>query len=266
MSDFEEKFGSLSRVYGDDQLQRIRDLNICIVGLGGVGSWAAEALARSGVGKLTLVDGDTISKSNINRQLHALDSNIGKSKAVVMYERISQINSECEVQVIEQFINEDNQRDILERGYDGVLDAIDSLKFKAAIIYNCKRNKVPVVTTGGAGGLTDPTMITINDLSSTWNDPLASALRLCLRQQHRFTRNPKNSFGVPCVYSTEQQRYTDKDGNPDYRKPGVAGLSLDCFSGYGSSVMVTASFGLTAAAKIIDFVLKKKARKISGDD
>ncbi|MBE9568258.1 MAG: tRNA threonylcarbamoyladenosine dehydratase [Proteobacteria bacterium] len=266
MSDFEEKFGSLSRVYGDEVLHRIRGLHICIVGLGGVGSWAAEALARSGVGKLTLVDGDTISKSNINRQLHALDSTIGQSKAAVMCDRILQINNECEVQMIEQFIDDDNKRDILERGYDGVLDAIDTLRFKAEIIHNCKRNKVPVVTTGGAGGLTDPTMITINDLSRTWNDPLASALRLCLRQQYRFTRNPKNSFGVPCIYSTEQQRYTDKDGNPDYRKPGVSGLSLDCFSGYGSTVMVTASFGFTAAAKIIDFVLKKKFKENYGPD
>jgi len=258
MSEFEEKFGSLARVYGAEVLQHIRNLHICIVGLGGVGSWAAEALARSGVGRLTLVDGDTISNSNINRQLHALETTIGQSKVWVMCERIKQINSECKVQVIEQFIDDDNQRDILERDYDGVLDAIDTLKYKAAIIHNCKRNKMPVVTTGGAGGLIDPTMITINDLSTTWNDPLASALRLCLRQQHRFTRNPKNSFGVPCVYSTEQQRYTDKDGNPDYRKPGVSGLSLDCFSGYGSTVMVTASFGFTAAAQIIKTVLKKK--------
>jgi len=258
MSDFEEKFGSLSRVYGDDVLQKIRDSHICIVGIGGVGSWAAEALARSAVGKLTLVDGDTVSNSNMNRQIHTLDSSIGKAKVDVMSDRILQINAECEVKTINQYIDENNQRDILERGYDGVIDAIDSLKFKAAIIYNCKRNKIPIVTTGGAGGLTDPTMVEVKDLSRTWNDPLAAAVRLCLRQQHNFARNLKRSFGVPCVFSTQQQRYPDKDGNPGFCKPGVAGLSLDCHSGYGSSVMVTASFGFSAAAKIIEILLKKK--------
>ncbi len=257
MSNFEEKFGSLSRVYGDDVLQKIRDSHICIVGIGGVGSWAAEALARSGVGKLTLVDGDIISNSNINRQIHTLDSSIGKAKIDVMSARISEINAECKVKTINQYIDENNQRDILERGYDGVIDAIDSLKFKAAIIYNCKRNKIPIVTTGGAGGLTDPTMVEVKDLSRTWNDPLAAAVRLCLRQQFNFARNLKRSFGVPCVYSTEQQRYPDKDGNPGFCKPGVAGLSLDCHSGYGSSVMVTGSFGFVAAAKLIELLLKK---------
>ncbi|NOQ69291.1 MAG: tRNA cyclic N6-threonylcarbamoyladenosine(37) synthase TcdA [Gammaproteobacteria bacterium] len=257
MSDFEEKFDSLSRVYGNNVLQKIRGSHICIVGIGGVGSWAAEALARSGVGKLTLVDGDTISKSNMNRQIHTLDSSIGKVKVDVMSDRILQINAECEVKTIKQYIDENNQRDILERGYDGVIDAIDSLKFKAAIIYNCKRNKIPIVTTGGAGGLTDPTMVEVKDLSRTWNDPLAAAVRLCLRQQYNFTRNLKRSFGVPCVFSIEQQRYPDKDGEPGFCKPGVAGLSLDCNFGYGSSVMVTASFGFSAAAKAIELILKK---------
>ncbi|PCJ88561.1 MAG: tRNA cyclic N6-threonylcarbamoyladenosine(37) synthase TcdA [Thiotrichaceae bacterium] len=258
MSDFEEKFGSLSRVYGDATLQKIRHFHICVVGMGGVGSWAAEALARSGVGKITLVDGDTISASNINRQIHTLDSTIGKVKVDVVRDRIMDINAECEIQVINQYLEDDSLRDILERGYDGVIDAIDSIKYKSAMIYCCKRNKIPIVATGGAGGLIDPTMIEVKDLSRTWNDPLASAVRLCLRQVHSFSRDPKRSFGVPCVYSTEQQRYPDKDGNVGYQKPGVAKLSLDCAYGYGSSVMVTACFGFTAAAQMIEVLLKKK--------
>lgn len=262
MSDFEEKFGSLSRVYGDEVLQIIRGSHLCVVGIGGVGSWAAEALARSGVGKLTLVDGDSISKSNMNRQIHTLDSSVGKAKVDVMSDRISEINAECEVKTINQYIDESNQRDILERqdngkNYDGVIDAIDSIKHKASMIYCCKRNKIPVVTTGGAGGLTDPTLVEIKDLTRTWNDPLAAAVRLRLRQQHNFTRNLKRSFGVPCVFSTQQQRYPDKDGKPGFCKPGVAGLSLDCNFGYGSSVMVTASFGFSAAAKIVEILVKK---------
>ncbi len=263
MSDFEEKFGSLSRVYGDGVLQKIRDSHICIVGIGGVGSWAAEALARSGVGIVTLVDGDTISKSNMNRQIHTLDSSIGKTKVDVMAKRILQINAECEVETISQYIDDDNLRDVLEsrkngKKYDGVIDAIDILKYKAAMIYCCKRSKIPIVTTGGAGGLTDPTLVEIKDLTRTWNDPLAASVRLRLRQQFNYTRNLKRSFGVPCVFSTEQQRYPDKDGNPGFCKPGVAGLSLDCHSGYGSSVMVTASFGFSAAAKIIEILVKSK--------
>lgn len=258
MSDFEEKFGSLSRVYGDEVLQKIRNSHICIVGIGGVGSWAAEALVRSGVGEITLVDGDDISKSNMNRQIHTLDSTIGENKIEVMSARILQINAECEVTCINRYIDENNQRDILERGYDGVIDAIDSIKYKAAMIYNCKRNKIPIVTTGGAGGLTDPAMVEVKDLTRTWNDPLAASVRLRLRQQHNFTRNLKRSFGVPCVFSTQQQRYPDKDGKPGFCKPGVAGLSLDCHSGYGSSLMVTGSFGFVAASKVIELILKKR--------
>lgn len=253
----EERFGSLARVYGAAQLEKIATAHICVVGLGGVGSWAVEALARCGVGRLTLVDGDTVSASNINRQLPALESTLGRRKTEVLAERIAQINADCMVTVIDKYIDEDNLRDILERGYDGVIDAIDSIKYKAAMIYCCKRNKLPVVTTGGAGGLLDPTRIEIKDLTRTWNDPLAASVRSRLRFKYNFTRNPKRSFGIPCVFSSEQQRYPDKDGEPGYCKPGVAGLSLDCFSGYGSTVMVTAGFGFAAAARILQTVVKK---------
>jgi len=257
MSDFEEKFGGLSRVYGEDNLQNIRNSHVCVVGIGGVGSWASEALARSGVGRLTLVDGDSISRSNTNRQVHTLASTIDQGKADVMRKRINDINADCKVSVVSRYVDVENMRSIIDNGYDGVIDAIDNIKDKAAMIYCCKRNKIPVVTTGGAGGLLDPTLIEIKDLSRTWNDPLAASVRLCLRQQHNFSRNLKRSFGVPCVYSTEQQRYPDKDGKPGFRKPGVAGLSLDCNYGYGSTVVVTASFGFAAAAKMIDLILKQ---------
>jgi len=258
MCNYEEKFGSLSRVYGDEMAAMIAQLHICVVGVGGVGSWTVEALARTGVGKITLVDGDTISRGNTNRQIHTLESTIGQSKVAVMKQRILDINPECQVQTIEQFIDGDNLRDILERGYDGVIDAIDGYKSKALIIYCCKRNKIPVITTGGAGGLLDPTQIQTADLSSTWNDPLAAKVRSWLRYKHRFTSNKHYSFGVPCIFSTEQQRYPDKDGKVGFSKPGTAGLSLDCAFGYGSSVAVTASFGFSAAAKAIDYIVNKR--------
>jgi len=261
MSNYEEKFGSLSRVYGDEMVQFLAGLHLCVVGIGGVGSWVAEALARSGVGKITLVDGDTISRGNTNRQIHTLESTIGQSKVETMKLRILDINPDCEVLTIEQFINTDNLRDILERGYDGVIDAIDGYKSKASIIYCCKRNKIPVITTGGAGGLLDPTQIQIADLSSTWNDPVPAKVRSWLRYKHGFTSNKHYSFGVPCVFSTEQQRYPDKDGKVGFCKPGVAGLSLDCAFGYGSSVAVTASFGFAAAAKTIEYIANKRKVK-----
>ena len=258
MNHYKEKFGSLERVYGESVATMIRQLHICVVGIGGVGSWSAEALARTGVGSITLVDGDDITRGNSNRQIHTLESTLGQSKAAVMKQRILDINPDCQVQTIEQYLDEDNYRDILEAGYDAVIDAIDRIKYKAAIIYCCKRNKIPVITTGGAGGLTDPTKIEIADLARTWNDPLAASVRNRLRYKYGFTRNTKRSFGIPCVYSSEQQRYPDKDGKVGYSKPGVAGLSLDCNFGYGSSVAVTAGFGFAAAASLIEFLARKK--------
>ena len=264
-SNHEERFGSLARVYGEDKLQKIHAMHICVVGIGGVGSWVVESLARSGVGKLTLVDGDDISRSNMNRQCHTLESTLGLMKTEVMKQRVADINPECQCETIERYLDDDNIFELLmpdeANKYDCVIDAIDRIKYKALMIYFCKRNRIPVVTTGGAGGLLDPTQIEVKDLTRTWNDPLAASVRLSLRQQYNFTRNPKRSFGVPCVYSQEQQRYPDKDGCVGFQKPGVAGLSLDCSFGYGSSVMVTASFGFAAAAKAIEIVIKKSAEK-----
>lgn len=261
----EERFGSLARLYGAEELQKIQQAHICVVGIGGVGSWVVEALARSGMRRLTLIDGDDVSRSNVNRQCHTLESTIGKMKVEVMKQRVLDINPECAVQTVGQHLHADNIFELLladkSQPFDCVVDAIDRIKYKALMIYFCKRNKLPVVTTGGAGGLIDPTQIEVKDLSRTRNDPLASAVRLALRQLHNFARNPKRSFGVPCVYSIEQQRYPDKDGKVGYKKPGVAGLSLDCSYGYGSSVMVTSSFGFVAATKAIEIAVKNMLKK-----
>lgn len=261
MSDYEEKFGTLSRVYGEDICEALRHSHVCVIGIGGVGSWAVESLVRSGIGELTLVDGDSIHRSNMNRQIHTLESTLGQNKVSSMMTRIADINSTCCCHAIEHHIDDDNLRDIIERDYDCVIDAIDSIKFKAAIVYCCKRNKIPLVMTGGAGGLTDPARIEVADLTRTWNDPLAATVRSRLRHKYGYTRNPKRSFGVPCVFSPEQQRYPDRDGKPGYCKPGVAGLSLDCNFGYGSVVSVTASFGFAAAAKAIELISRSRLNK-----
>ena len=260
--DFAQRFGGIQRLYGTAGAVVIRQLHVCVVGLGGVGSWAVEALARSGVGKLTLIDYDTVSKGNINRQLPALDDTLEEKKSTVLQRRIAGINPHCECSIIDDFLTVQNMADYLsvERGYDYVIDAIDSIKFKAAMIYHCRRNKIPIITTGGAGGLTDPQAIHVKDLSRTYNDPLAAKVRARLRNDYNFPRNAKRSFRIECIFSSQQPVYPREDGSVSHTKPGIHGISLDCSMGYGSATMVTASFGLAAAARVINKTLEK-ARK-----
>ncbi|MBC8519927.1 MAG: tRNA threonylcarbamoyladenosine dehydratase [Gammaproteobacteria bacterium] len=259
MSHFSERFSALSRVYGERGLEKLTTSHICVVGIGGVGSWVAESLARSAVGKITLVDGDIIARSNSNRQIHTLESTLNRPKVEVMRERIMEINPQCWCDAVKKDLDHDNMRDILERGYDCVIDAIDGINVKARMIYHCKRNKIKIVTTGGAGGLLDPTKVTIRDLAKTANDPLAAKVRSELRRNYNFSRNPTRSFGIPCVYSTEQQRYPSAEGEVSYSKPGVPGLSLDCAFGYGSSVAVTSAVAQAACYKSISIILNKSA-------
>jgi len=259
MSDYKNRFGGIARLYGQNAFNTIKNSHFCIIGIGGVGSWAAESLARSGVGEITLIDHDDIAVSNINRQIHSLSNTINQSKVEIMAQRIQQINPDCKINIIDDFISETNCQKYLSKNYDYVIDAIDSIKFKCAIIYYCKRNKIPVITTGGAGGLTDPTMISVSDLAKTWNDPLAAKVRSQLRSQYGYSKNPKRSFGVKCVYSTQQQQYPKADGSVDYAKPDVKGVHLDCAFGFGSATQVTATFGFIAAAKAIEDLLKKKS-------
>ena len=253
---YTEQFGGIARLYGEVAAEKIRRAHICVVGVGGVGSWSVEALARSGVGRLTLIDHDEISASNMNRQLHTLHSTIGQSKVAVLAERVADINAECVVNPVEDLINLENMEGYITSEFDVVIDAIDIIKFKAGLIHHCSRNKIPVVTTGGAGGMLDPTKIEVADLSRTTNDPLAAKVRSQLRRLHGFTRNPKRKFGIECVYSTEQPRYPKADGSVCHQKPGVSGLSLDCALGYGAATHVTASFGFIAAAQAINRVIK----------
>ena len=261
-ADFEKRFAGIRRLYGNEATNIIRGLHVCVVGLGGVGSWAVEALARSGVGRLTLIDYDTVALSNINRQLPALSSTVEKKKAAVLRERIHEINPHCECEVIDDFLTVANLPDYLSpgRGYRYVVDAIDSIKFKAAMINHCQRNKIPIIATGGAGGLTDPTAVQVKDLSRTFNDPLAAKVRSQLRSDYGFSKNPKRSFRVECVFSSQQQVYPKADGTVSHAKPGIHGISLDCTMGYGSATFVTAVFGQVAASRVINKTLEKARR------
>lgn len=252
------RFGGIRRLYGDAGLEVLQGAHICVVGIGGVGAWAAEALARNAVGRITLIDHDDICLTNTNRQIHALTDTVGRSKVEVMAERIAQINPDCDCCAVDDFVTVTTMERLLSREYDYVIDAIDGIKFKAAMINYCKRNKIPIITTGGAGGLTDPTAIGIADLSKTYNDPLAAKVRSTLRHQYGFTSNPKRRFGVECVFSSQQQAYPRPDGTVGYEKPGVHGVTLDCNTGYGSSSMVTSVFGFIAAARAVNKLIAKR--------
>jgi len=253
-------FGALSRVYGLQAFECLSQLRICVVGIGGVGSWAVEALARTGVGHITMIDHDDISTSNINRQLHALHSTLNASKVDTMRERLLLINPGAEIIAEDDFLAEKNLASYLDRDYDVVIDAIDSIRFKAAMIAHCKRNKIRIVTTGGAGGRTDPLAVSVTDLSRTWNDALAAKVRSRLRSDYGFTSNPKRRFGIECVYSSEQPQYPDGSGNVTYAKPGVPGVRLDCEQGYGSVSFVTGTFGLVAASRAVNRALAQRLR------
>ncbi|MBL1274954.1 MAG: tRNA cyclic N6-threonylcarbamoyladenosine(37) synthase TcdA [Ectothiorhodospiraceae bacterium] len=258
--DFSIRFGGIQRLYGLEASEIIRQMHVCIIGLGGVGSWVVESLARTGVGRFTLIDYDTVSKSNINRQLPALDDTEGEKKSMVLKRRVAGINPYCDCQIIDDFLTMENLAEYLstEHHYDYVVDAIDSIKFKSAMIYHCRRNKIPIITTGGAGGLTDPLAIQVKDLSRTFNDPLAAKVRSRLRNDYHFPRNSKRGFRIECVFSSQQPVYPKPDGTVSDEKPGIHGISLDCTMGYGSAATVTATFGNIAASRVINKTLQKR--------
>lgn len=247
--DHSRRFGGISRLYGEFALARLSAAHVCVVGIGGVGSWAAEALARSGVGRLTLIDLDHVAESNLNRQIHALEQTLGQAKVLAMQERIAGINPDCAVATIEEFVTPENVATLLPP-CDCVVDAIDQVRPKAALIAHCRAAAIPVVTTGAAGGKSDPAQLRVDDLSRTSQDPLAAKLRSTLRRDYGYPRDPKKKFGVECVYSLEPVRRPEAAAC-DVDEPGLQGLSC---AGYGSSVCVTASFGLAAASRALAMI------------
>jgi tRNA threonylcarbamoyladenosine dehydratase len=256
MSDFDERFGGIARLFATDGLARLRRSHVCVVGIGGVGSWAVEALARSGIGALTLVDLDEVCVSNVNRQLHALDGEIGRPKVDVMARRVQAINPECRVEPVAAFFIESNARELLARRFDYVLDAIDSSSKKCLLIACCRESGIPILTAGAAGGRRDPAAVKIADLAQASHDRLLRETRTKLRARHGFPRGERR-FGVECVFSTESPVYPGKDGAVcSEREPG-ADLRLNCNSGYGTASFVTGAFGFVAAARIV--------QKLAGD-
>lgn len=243
----QRRFGGISRLYGDEAFARFRSAHVCVVGIGGVGSWAAEALARCAVGRITLIDLDNIAESNTNRQIHALGDEYGKAKVLAMAQRINAINPACEVNMVEDFVEPENLAQLLGRGYDAVLDAIDQTRIKAAMIDWCTAHGVYLVTTGSAGGQVDPSRVRVADLVQTVQDPLAARVRSLLRKDYGFPRGNRK-FGVECVYSDEPLKYPSQACDTDENPGAPAGLSC---AGFGSSVCVTAVFGFVAASRVL---------------
>ena len=244
-ADLLRRFSGLDRLYSVKGGDAIRHSHVVVVGIGGVGSWAAEALARSGVGRLTLIDMDHIAESNINRQVHALTPTLGMTKVQAMCERIHDINPACVVQCIDDFVEPDNWPNLLPSDADAVIDACDNVKAKVAMAaWSRAQCKVVFISAGAAGGKRMAHKIDIADLSETTHDPLMAQVRYQLRKVHCAPREGKK-MGVTCVFSREAV------APPDPSCPLQGDGSLNCH-GYGSVVAVTASFGMCAAGWILD--------------
>jgi tRNA A37 threonylcarbamoyladenosine dehydratase len=252
--DFERRFGGIARLYGERALERFRAAHVCVIGVGGVGSWIVEALARSAVGRLTLIDLDNVAESNINRQIQALSSTIGMPKIEALKQRIALINPYCEVELVEDFIDPDNIPQMIGSGrpgaarFDYVVDAIDSVKAKAALIAHCSEQAIPLIVIGGAGGQTDPTKIEVRDLARTEQEPLLKKVRKVLRARYGFAKGEKNKYHIDAVFSMEPLRYPETGDACAVDPNSITGLNC---AGFGSSMVVTATFGMVAAGHLL---------------
>jgi tRNA A37 threonylcarbamoyladenosine dehydratase len=247
--DLARRFGGMDRLYGADGGSKLRAAHVCVVGIGGVGSWAAEALARTGIGRITLIDMDHVAESNVNRQIQATSDTMGMAKIHAMQQRIASINPACQVTGLDAFVEPDNWPAILPEGVDGVIDACDQMRAKVAMAAWALANQRLFITVGAAGGKRKAEDITIADLSACTHDPLMAELRYQLRKHHGAAKTGKN-IGLPCVYSPEpiQIPALQRD-NPGEAPHTAAGLNC---SGYGSLVTVTATCGMAAAGWILN--------------
>ena len=247
--DLARRFGGMDRLYGADGGSRLRAAHICVVGIGGVGSWTAEALARTGIGRITLIDMDHVAESNVNRQIQATSDTLGMAKIHAMQQRIASINPACHVTGLDAFVEPDNWPAILPEGVDGVIDACDQMRAKVAMAAWALANQRLFITVGAAGGKRKAEDITIADLSACTHDPLMAELRYQLRKHHGAAKTGKN-IGLPCVYSPEPIQIPALQRDSPGEAPHTA-AGLNC-SGYGSLVTVTATCGMAAAGWILN--------------
>jgi tRNA A37 threonylcarbamoyladenosine dehydratase len=253
---YQHRFGGLIRLYGTQACYKLLHSHVLIIGIGGVGSWIAEALARSGVGTITLMDLDEICVTNTNRQIHTTCHTVGQSKTTIMAKRLQDINPEVTVHCIDDFIDKRNLAEHIHLGFSLVCDAIDNAIDKTEIIAYCKKNQQAMITIGSSGGKKDPSKIAYDDLTKTTGDPMFLKIRNNLRRKHGFSRDTKQLFGIEAIYSAEPMIYPDNKGETSSRKDFIQpGEKLDCGSGYGACTMMTASFGLLAASRAIETII-----------
>jgi tRNA A37 threonylcarbamoyladenosine dehydratase len=258
---WQHRFAGVDRLYGAGAVERFAGCRIAVVGMGGVGSWAVEALARSGIGHLTLIDADDICVSNTNRQLPAHAGQYGRAKVEAMAERCRAINPHVDVVALSSFVTAGNLEELLDRDFDLVFDACDSFRSKVELIAWCRRRKLPLIVCGSAGGRTDPTLVRIRDLSRTEHDAMLALIRKKLRNEFNFPKNADRYFGVPAVYSLENVRYPQADGSVCGLRPVVGGdvaLKLDCGAGLGAATHVTGAFAFAAVGKVLELLLKQR--------
>ncbi len=249
--DYAQRFGGIGRLYGTAALPRLRAAHVCIVGIGGVGSWSVEALARSGIGALTLIDLDDVCITNTNRQLPALDGQIGRPKVHALADRIRLINPHCRIEAITEFLTESTADRLLAPRFDFLIDATDRLHNKCIIMTGCQQRHIPVLTIGGAGGKRDGTAIRVSDLAHSVQDELLRQVRRKLRREFGYPRDPRADFGIPAVWSPEKPIYPWADGTCSAEPEPGASLALDCASGFGTATFITGAFGFAAAGEII---------------
>lgn len=263
----DDRFGGIARLYGQAALERFHGARVAVIGIGGVGSWAVESLARSGVGHLTLVDLDEICVTNVNRQLHAMDGQIGKQKTDAMAERVKGIHPKAVVEIVPKFFNESTAAEILYAGFDAVIDAIDSTKHKALLLAECRKRGIHTVTCGGAGGRRDASKIRVEDLAFSGKDSLLHQVRKLLRKEHGFPKVPMGSKPEPmmieAVFSEEPQLFSQCDGSVSQDRPEeLGGQRLGCTTGFGSVTHMTASFGMIAAGRVLEYLAAGPPSKV----
>jgi tRNA A37 threonylcarbamoyladenosine dehydratase len=258
MSDYSLRFSALGRLYGKHAMEILPQTHVVVVGLGGVGSWTVEALARSGIGKLTLVDLDEVCLSNMNRQIQALDSTVGQFKSSALKKRITEIAPECIVIEKTIFFTEQTADELLSEDYDCLVDAIDSVSHKSLLIAEARKRKLPIVTCGGGGGKLDPTKVVVKDLAKTKNDPLLLQVRKRLRKEYGFSKFERQKFHIPCVFSEEEPSFPQADGSVSCEREKGGDYRLNCDAGFGSSTMLTGTIGFTVASVAIEQLMQSK--------
>lgn len=245
------RFASLGRLFGLPALERLRHAHVAVVGVGGVGSWTVEALARSGLGALTLIDMDDVCLTNVNRQLPALSETVGRPKISVLAARVASINPACAVRKVCEFLTESNAARLLGERFDFVVDATDRMSVKAAILAEARRRGSPALTVGGAGGRTDAARVRCVDLGEAGGDELIRQVRRKLRDDHGWAKGPNHFYDVPTIVSSEPPAYPWSDGRICAEREPDSDLKMDCATGFGAACFVTGAFGFLAAGEVV---------------